>query len=130
MDLAVEDGLLAICRLPPRAPMPEWAARSHRFLTVSRTAEELSVTADAEVVPPDAHCSRGWRALRVQGPLALELVGVLASIAGPLAAAGLSIFAISTYDTDYILVRAGELPAAVAALERAGHRVSGFDPGE
>lgn len=126
----VEDGLLAICRLPAGAALPEWAGRVHRFLTVSRTPEELSITADAEVVPPEAHCARGWRALRVQGPLGLELVGVLAAVAAPLAQAGISIFAISTYDTDYVLVKAGDLARAVAALERAGHRVRGFDPGE
>lgn len=130
MELRVEDGLLAICRLPAGAPLPPWTGRANRFLTVSRTAEELSITADAEVVPPEAHCARGYRALRVQGPLGLELVGVLASIAGPLADAGISIFSISTYDTDYILVKSGDLPRAVAALERAGHRVLGFDPGE
>jgi hypothetical protein len=130
MDLAVEDGLLAICRLPAGSPMPEWAGRAQRFLTLSRTADELSITADAEVVPPDAHCARGYRALRVEGALAFDLVGVLASIAAPLAEAGISIFNISTYDTDYILVKTGDLARAVAALERAGHRVRGFDPGE
>jgi hypothetical protein len=130
MELAVEDGLLAICRLPARSPTPDWASRAQRFLTISRTADELSITADAEVVPPDAPCARGFRALRVDGPLAFDLVGVLASIAAPLAAAGVSIFNISTYDTDYILVKTGDLARAVAALERAGHRVRGFDPGE
>jgi hypothetical protein len=130
VELAVEDGLLSICRLPPRSPIPEWAGRARRFLTISRTADELSITADAEVVPPEAHCARGYRAIRVQGPLAFDLVGVLASIAAPLAAAGISIFNISTYDTDYILVKTGDLARAVAALEGAGHRVGDFDPGE
>lgn len=130
MDLAVEDGLLAICRLPPGTATPAWAARARRFLTISRTAEELSITADAEVVPPEAHCARGYRAIRVQGALAFDLVGVLVSIAAPLAEAGISIFNISTYDTDYILVKTADLARAVVALERAGHRVRGFDPGE
>ncbi|HEU5042008.1 MAG TPA: ACT domain-containing protein [Gemmatimonadales bacterium] len=130
MELAVEDGLLAICRLPPAAPLPAWATRAQRFLTVSRTREELSITLDAEVVPPEVACARGYRALRVRGPLDFDLVGVLASLAGPLAQAGISIFNISTYDTDYVLVKTGDLARAVAALERAGHRVQGFDPGE
>jgi hypothetical protein len=130
LPLALEDGLLAVCRLPAGSPLPEWTARAHRFLTVSRTPIELSVTADAEVVPEEAACERGYRALRVEGPIPLDLVGVLASIAGPLAEAGISIFAISTYDTDYVLVKAASLAAAVSALERAGHRVRGFDPGE
>ena len=130
MDLLVEDGLLAVCRLPPGATVPDWASRAHRFLTVSRTPEELSITLDAEVVPADVPCARGYRALRVQGPLDFDLVGVLASIAGPLAGAGISIFNISTHDTDYVLVKTGDLARAVATLEGAGHRVRGFDPGE
>jgi hypothetical protein len=130
LPLVVEDGLLAVCRLPPNAPLPAWAARAHRFLTVSRTPEELSITADAELVPPEAPGERGYRAIKVDGTLALDLIGVLASIAGPLADSRIAIFAISTYDTDYVLVKAADLARAVAALERAGHRVRGFDPGE
>lgn len=130
LPLVVEDGLLAVCRLPAGAAVPEWAGRARRFLTLSRTPTELSITADAEVVPADARCERGYRAVRVEGPLALDLVGILASIAAPLAHAGISIFAISTYDTDYVLVKAADLGRAVAVLEQAGHRVRGFDPGE
>ena len=130
LPLVVEDGLLAVCRLPPDAPLPPWAGRAHRFLTVSRTPEELSITADAELVPLEAPCERGYRGIKVEGTLALDLVGVLASIAGPLAESRIPIFAISTYGTDYVLVKAADLARAVEALERAGHRVRGFDPGE
>jgi hypothetical protein len=77
------------------------------------------------MVPAAISCEREYRAFRVRGPLPLNLVGILASIAQPLAAAGVSIFAISTYDTDYVLVRARDLEAAGGALERAGHQVSG-----
>ena len=114
---------LAVCRFDPRAPVPGWAERSKRFLTISRTAEELSITADQRAVPAHVACERDYRALRVRGPLPFTLVGILAAIADPLADAGLSIFAISTYDTDYVLVRASDLPCAVAALERVGHTV-------
>jgi uncharacterized protein len=130
LPLMLEDGLLAVCRLPPDAPLPEWAGRAHRFLTVSRTPDELSITADAELVPPEARCERGYRAIRVEGSLALDLFGILASIAAPLAESRIAIFAISTYDTDYVLVKAADLGRAVGVLERAGHRVRGFDPGE
>ena len=130
LPLVVEDGLLAVCRLPADAPLPAWAGRSHRFLTVSRTPDELSITADAELVPPEVACERGYRALKVEGTLTLDLIGILASIAVPLAEHRISIFAISTYDTDYVLVKAADLARSVAALERAGHRVRGFDPGE
>ena len=114
---------LAICRLDAGAPVPKWAEQSSRFLTVSRTAEELSITTVQRAVPAEVPCERDYRALRVRGPLPLNLVGVLAAIADPLAEAGLSIFAISTYDTDYVLVKARDLDAALESLERAGHDV-------
>jgi len=114
---------LAICRLDARAPVPAWAEQSSGFLTVSRTAEELSITAHQHAVPAGVPCERDYRALRVRGPLPLNLVGILAAIADPLAAAGLSIFAISTYDTDYVLIKAHDLEAALRVLERAGHQV-------
>jgi len=115
---------LAVCRLPADASVPTWAAGPGGFATISRTAVELSVTAPQANVPPDIQCEREYRALRVKGPLPLNLVGVLASIAEPLAEAGLSIFAISTFDTDYVLVNARDLEAAVATLEQAGHQIS------
>jgi hypothetical protein len=124
LPLEVLAETLAVCRLPADAPLPLWAAGPSRFLTVSRTSEELSITAVQASVPPEVRCERDYRALRVKGPLPLDLIGVLAAIADPLAAAGLSIFAISTFDTDYVLVKARDLEPAVTALQRAGHRVS------
>ena len=115
---------LAICRLDPGAPLPRWADGPSGFLTVSRTAEELSITAVQRMVPADVRCERDYRAFRVRGPLPLDLIGILAALADPLADAGLSIFAISTYDTDYVLVKSRDLPAALEALERAGHRIT------
>ena len=115
---------LAICRLDGTAALPSWAAGSSPFLTVSRTADELSITTIQASVPADARCERGYRAFRVRGPLPLTLVGILASMAEPLAQAGLSIFAISTYDTDYVLVKGRDLDEAIRALTHAGHRIS------
>lgn len=114
----------AVCRLEPDAAVPAWANESRVFLTVSRTAEELSITAEQRVTPAAGRCERDYRLLRVEGPLPFDLVGVFASIAGPLAAAGISIFPIATFDTDHVLVKAADLERAVAALERAGHRVA------
>ena len=115
---------LAICRLAPDASVPEWATRGAEFLTVSRTADELSITTVEANVPATARCEREYRAFRVNGPLPLNLVGILASMANPLAEAGISIFAISTYDTDYVLVKAAVLDSAVAVLSRAGHTIT------
>jgi uncharacterized protein len=84
--------------------------------------------APAEVVPAALPAVGPWRALRVRGPLSFELTGILAALATPLARAGVSIFAVSTYDTDYVLVRAGSLADAISALRSAGHLVA--TPGE
>lgn len=124
LPLEVLPDTLAVCRLAPGAAVPAWASAPDRFVTISRTAEELSITTVQEMVPADVQCERDYRALRVRGTLPLNLIGILASIAEPLAQAGLSIFAISTFDTDYVLVKARDLDVAVATLERAGHRVN------
>jgi hypothetical protein len=123
LPLEVLPDTLAICRLPPDAVVPSWATGREAFLTVSRTRDELSITAVQRVVPADTRCERDYRALRVRGTLPADLVGILLSIAEPLARAGLAIFAISTYDTDYVLVKARDLPAALEALKAAGHDV-------
>ena len=121
---------LAVCRLEAGTPLPVWAlADDSPFTTISRTLDELSVTAPQSRVPADVRCERDWRVLRVRGPLPLDLVGILASIAAPLAEAGIAIFPIATFDTDYVLVKARDLDRAVAALERAGHRVRRLDSG-
>ena len=111
---------LAICKLPAVAPFPQWA-RGENISALVRTADELSVVCDAANVPKGIRAERGWRALKVQGPLDFALVGVLAALATVLANAGVSIFAISTFDTDYLLVRATEIKSAVDALQRAGY---------
>lgn len=122
MTLTPLPGSYAICQLESGAPLPEWATRGPLW-SVTRTATELSIVCDASAVPPVVRAHGPWRALMVRGPLALDLTGVLAGLASPLAAAGISLFAVSTYDTDYLLVREADVERAVAALQRAGHRV-------
>lgn len=113
---------LAVCRLPVEAPFPDWA-RPGDLLALIRTRDELSITCPERFVPPEARAERGWRAIQVQGPLEFVLTGVLASIAAPLALAGISIFALSTFDTDYVLVKEDALDRAVAALTGEGFLV-------
>jgi hypothetical protein len=113
----------AVCRLPAGAALPAWAM-SGSLYAVTRTADELSIVCPQAQAPDGALCQPGWRCFQVAGPLDFALTGVLASLAGPLAAAGVSIFAISTYDTDYLLAPATALDAAVAALRNAGHTVA------
>jgi hypothetical protein len=121
LRLTVLQERLAVCRLPPAAAVPAWATGT--LTSVTRTPEELSVVCPEDVVPEAITAERGWRCLRVAGPLDFALTGVLAALSQPLAGAGVPIFAISTYDTDYLLVKENRLTAAAAALERAGHSV-------
>ena len=122
LKLRLLPALLAVCRLAPGEAVPAWAA-GPGLVSVTRTADELSIVAPQERVPEGITAQRDFRALRVAGPLDFSAVGVLASLVQPLAAAGVSIFSISTYDTDYILVRQSDLARAIAALESAGHTV-------
>ena len=115
---------MAICWLRPDAAVPAWAL-SGTLTSITRTAEELSVVCPQDNVPADVQAERGWRCLRVCGPLDLALVGVLASLATPLAQAGISLFAISTYDTDHLLVRGEDLDRAMQVLREAGHADGG-----
>jgi hypothetical protein len=110
----------AVCRLTAEAPLPAWAMAGP-FFAVTRTADELSIVCAQAQAPSGVTCQPGWRCLQVAGPLDFALTGVLASLAQPLAAAGVSIFALSTYDTDYLLVPEVQLGSAQAALRSAGH---------
>jgi uncharacterized protein len=108
----------AVCRLPADAPWP--ALRAAPLASVTRTAEEISVVCRTEEAPPGARVEDGWRALKLEGPIPFEEVGVLSALAGALAGAGLSLFALSTFHTDYILVKERDLAAALEALPRSG----------
>ncbi|UKD58042.1 ACT domain-containing protein [Amycolatopsis sp. FU40] len=117
-------GRYSVCRLPPAAPIPGDAlTRSADFLSVTRTSDELTVICAEDVQVPGAVRDSGWHCLRVAGMSGLDEPGVLSSVVAPLADAGLSVFAVATYDTDYLLVT--ELQAASKALAAAGHRVVG-----
>jgi hypothetical protein len=118
---ALPDGL-AIARLAPDAEVPDWVPR-RGFVSVTRTDEELSIVCDQASMPDIVNAKRGWRALKIIGPLDLSMMGVLASVAWPLAGAGIPIFSIATYDTDYIRVPEERIDDAAAALTRSGHEM-------
>ncbi|MCU0231173.1 MAG: ACT domain-containing protein [Acidobacteria bacterium] len=114
----------AVCRFPPEAGLPAgWEGGP--FASVTRTADELSVVCREAAAPAGARVEPGWRAFKFEGPFAFETTGILASVAGPLAEAGVGIFAVSTFDTDYVLVRAAQLEPAVRSLAAAGHHLIG-----
>ncbi len=122
LTISVLPGTLSVCRLPAHSPLPAWATQG-AFFSVTRTADELSIMCDDHVVPPHVQCERPWRAFKIEGPLPFELTGILLSVAAPLADAGIGIFALATYDTDYVLVREAQWEQAKAALTAYGHHV-------
>ena len=124
MRLQLLEGRLSVCRLVAAEPIPDWANEAGGFVSITRTQEELSIVCAETAVPRDVQREDGWRAFRVEGSLDFALVGILASIAEPLARAGISIFAVSTFNTDYVLVKEANVEAAAQALERAGHRLA------
>jgi uncharacterized protein len=115
MRLQILRGEFVIEKLDATAPIPEWAIGGE-FISITRTRDELSIVCESP--------GGGWRCLKVEGPLDFSLVGILASLADPLAKAGVPIFAISTFDTDHILVNAENLDRAIDALRSAGHRIA------
>jgi uncharacterized protein len=112
-------GLYAVARLQPDAAVPGWAAGP--FLNITFTDDELTVICPAEHVPAEVRAERDWRVLKLVGPFPFSAVGVLASLATPLARAGISLLSIATYDTDYFLVKSEMFEDAVAVLVAAGH---------
>ncbi|MBP7865533.1 MAG: ACT domain-containing protein [Acidobacteria bacterium] len=123
LTLALQPDSLALCRLPPSTPIPDWVPASG-FLSLTRTKDELSVVCLAAQVPAAVQQDSGWRAFKVEGPLDLAMTGVLTALSQPMVDAGISLFVISTFDTDYVLVRTQDIDRASKAWEQAGHRVN------
>ncbi len=115
-------GHYAIVRLAPDAPVPDWATKGD-FTSITRTADELSIVCATENLPPDVRTSHRWIGLKLKGPFRFSLTGVLQSFIGPLSYGQIPIFAISTYDTDYVLVQEQFLEAALDVLLHAGHEL-------
>jgi hypothetical protein len=122
LELSLLPETFAICHFAADAAVPEWASQG-QFFSITRTGEELSVIAETVFVPAGLRTEVSWRVLKVHGPFDCSEVGVLASLVAPLAAAGISVFTISTFDTDYLLVQCIQLRDAVAALRNAAHTV-------
>jgi len=121
LKLSLLSDTFAICRLEPEAGIPSWALAGD-FFSVTRTKEELSLVCPQEMVPEGTHCEKDFRSIKVEGPLDFALVGVLASLTEALAQEEISILAISTFDTDYLLVKEAQVDRAVQKLTQAGHR--------
>lgn len=122
MKLSVLAAPVAVCRLAADAPLPSWPRGA--FLSITRTADELSIVCDDDAVPADVQAERNWRALKLEGPIPFEMTGVASALLAPLAAAQISVFLISTYDTDYLLLKSDVFARAADILRGAGYDVS------
>jgi hypothetical protein len=122
ITLDIVAGSYAICRLNAAAVAPAWAAGGP-FTSITRTDSELSIVCPSEAVPAELEAQRGYRALAVRGPLDFSLIGIVAQLSTTLAAAAISIFVVSTHDTDYVFVRGEQFERAISALRGAGHTV-------
>ena len=120
-------GHYAIVRLAPDAPVPDWASLSNstegEFTSITRTTDELSIVCPAENLPADVHSPHHWICLKLEGPFPFEQTGVLLSFIEPLSSSGVPIFAVSTYDTDYVLIPEDRMGGVVDLLQAAGHQL-------
>lgn len=122
LTLSVLEGEYAVCRLEPNSAVPDWAWHGE-LVSVSKTRDELSILCLSSNVPDSVRCEREWAALKLHGPFDFALTGILVSVLEPLRVAQIGIFAVSTFDTDYVLVKRISLELAIAALKKAGHNV-------
>ncbi len=122
LQLTLLDAEFAVCRLPAGSAVPQPPPEVPLY-SVTVSPDEVSVVCPVSVAPRESPSERGWRVLKVKGPLDFSLVGILASVLDPLVDANVSVFAISTYETDYVLVHADQLRQALTALKVANHRV-------
>jgi hypothetical protein len=112
----------AIVRLAPSAPVPAWAMKG-AFTSITRTSDELSIVCPTENLPSDVQSSNRWICFKLEGPFPFSLTGILLSFIAPLSGNGIPIFAVSTFDTDYVLVQEPDCDRALDVLRKAGHEL-------
>jgi hypothetical protein len=113
-----------ICRLDPTTVPPDWALRPATLTSITRTAEELSIVCPDANVPPGVKSDAGWICLKLEGPFPFSMTGVLTSFISPLSSNQVPIFALATFDTDYVLIKQEFWEVASAALASAGHKIT------
>jgi len=118
-------GKYGVCRLDKNDLIPEWTQNSD-FISITRTLDELSIVCAEESIPDYVKCEKDWKILKIEGPLDFSLIGILASISTILAKKRISIFAVSTYDTDYVLVKNKDIDRAVAVLVNEGYVIMDY----
>ncbi len=125
MTLHCLSGNYAVVQLKAEEAIPNWALSAGVFCSITRTPEELSIVCDESLVPSGSLCESNRRLVKVDGPLDFSLTGILSGLLQPLAVAKISVFTISTFDTDYILIHKEKLAAAIAIWNNDGHQIIG-----
>jgi hypothetical protein len=123
LNLVLFQRRFAICRLKSSESIPPWVLNASGFFALVRTSDELSVVCEENIPPANVRSESGWRMFMVEGPLEFAMTGVLLALVRPLSDAGVSLFAISTFDTDYLMVKEEAVDAAEQALAGAGHSI-------
>jgi hypothetical protein len=126
LTLKILPNRLAVCRLNADAPLPDWIDESD-FSSITRTEAELTIVCDEELVASGTTRETGWRCIKVEGQFDFSEIGIVLSLTQPLAESGVSVFLISTFDTDYLMVKEKDLAKAIDVLTAAGHRVKAED---
>jgi hypothetical protein len=122
LNLILLEGEFAICQLDAASDLPDWIFKGDLY-AITRTPDELSIICRHDQLPEPLPCEPGWRLLKVKGPFTFDEIGVLSALLAPLATAGISILAISTFNTDYLLIKTQNLDQAVHILQEAGHEI-------
>ena len=127
MELSLRPEVFSVCRLGPDDALPDWFAPS-RLYSIVRSEDELSLVCEERLVPDGVRSEGGWRALVVEGTLDFSLTGILASLVNPLAERGISVFAFSSFDTDYVMVKEASLEATLNALRSRSIKITPSNP--
>lgn len=122
LGLSILKETFAVCRFSPTEKIPDWALKGSLY-SVTKTSDELSIVCPQELVGKAEKIDMGWRVFKIEGPLDFSLVGIIANLSSTLAKGGVSVFVISTYDTDYVLVKEENLEKAIELLSKAGHKI-------
>lgn len=121
IELVVMQGDYAVCQLPVGSDIPQWV--DGEFVSITQTGKELSIICRDNKIPLGVKAERSWALLKIDAVLDFSMVGIIAGISEVLSAAKISIFVMSTYDTDYIMIKRTSLPYAINSLESAGYRI-------
>jgi hypothetical protein len=122
LQLSLLKDKYGICSLPNTAPIPDWALKES-LISITRTEEELTIVCRQDLIPPQCKCDLNWRCFRIDGTFDLNQTGVISSISSPLANTGISIYCISTYNTDYFLVKEENVEQTISVLSDCGHSI-------